>query len=229
MTKKKLLEAKANLDQAILQNEKRERRRLRHILIDDDNGSYICRYSRSRWEKMLESALVRRKEIHARIERDGHCFSIIDLIGFDIDTFATNEEIVYNLDSNSQADYDLGIVISNYWEYITDDVSGFGPIVELRRLWNKNGSKVGWVDFCANLIEKEYQNYSILILKAFPLEHEGLDSKARTVQKNFVRRQRALKRLYRQKLNLSPFPGKAGLQGWMWKPHPRLEGLISIG
>jgi len=67
------------------------------------------------------------------------------------------------------------------------------------------------------LMEREFRAHkraSIIVLKAFPLEYEGNITAAN--QLAFQRRQRAMIRHYRHRLNARPLGRKLGKDGWMW-------------
>jgi hypothetical protein len=67
------------------------------------------------------------------------------------------------------------------------------------------------------LVKREFRarkRASIIVLKAFPLEHEGNITDAN--RGAFLHRQRAMIRHYQHRLNARPLGRKLGKEGWMW-------------
>jgi hypothetical protein len=63
-----------------------------------------------------------------------------------------------------------------------------------------------------------------MILKAFPLEYEG--NVTATNEAAFKRRQAALIRYYTSTLDMLPFPGTTGADGWMYALPERLQHIV---
>jgi hypothetical protein len=68
----------------------------------------------------------------------------------------------------------------------------------------------------ARLLNREFRRRgSMIVLKAFPLEFEGVGPAASG--KRVKRRTSALVRLYERRLGMTALPGKNGRAGWMWR------------
>ena len=59
--------------------------------------------------------------------------------------------------------------------------------------------------------------FSLIVLKAYPLEYEGSLPDDSPMRPAFERRQAALMRLYRKTLGVAPMSGKYGDEGWMFR------------
>lgn len=64
-----------------------------------------------------------------------------------------------------------------------------------------------------------------MVLKAYPLEYECAVTDANAAALN--RRARALQRFYKRTLNMEPFPGLAGEEGWMLNLPDHLKDTIA--
>jgi hypothetical protein len=96
----------------------------------------------------------------------------------------------------------------------------FGNVVHFDRLRIVSKSTAqsaavwGLID---KLIKREFRarkRASIIVLKAYPLEYEGKLTEAN--EAILLRRQRAMMRLYRQRLDAQPLGRKLAKDGWMW-------------
>ena len=227
MTRANLRIAKEKLS-AKLVREFRHLRLPHKFLTEYDASSVTCRYHRTRWYRMMDSeSAVLRKEVNARLVSGRDTIALIQIVGFDIDPLVSNDEILDNLDSHSQADYDIACALCNQWKYLSTSVSNYGPILELRRAWNHHSFPRMWARTGLTLIDREFNSYSIMMAKAFPLEHEGLGSNSKAVQRIFNRRRTAMMEYYGRLLDLAPF-GKQARAGWMWNIHPRLKDIIDL-
>ena len=69
------------------------------------------------------------------------------------------------------------------------------------------------------LIRRRYEGrFSVLVLKAFPLEYEDAVREGSPFERGFASRRRAVQRLFARVLRVHPLPGDYGAEGWMWRP-----------
>jgi len=69
------------------------------------------------------------------------------------------------------------------------------------------------------IISKHYaEDFSVLLLKAFPLEYEWRAPIGSEAAQTLERRRAAMIRHYRRVLRVEPLPGRPGEDGWMWRP-----------
>lgn len=114
----------------------------------------------------------------------------------------------------------VGPTITSLFEgYVAEpsEISDYGDIVELRRVWMRPAfsSKGRLATAITALLDQQFSERSMLILKAFPLEYE-----CKVTDKNeelFRRRQRAMMRHYSRVFGVNPLPGSAGDDGWMYE------------
>lgn len=127
------------------------------------------------------------------------------------------------MDSHSDSTVELAEAVTTYWPEIMSSLLPYGPIILIDRLWVKTSfaRRSEWASILRRLIEIEFKFYSVIALKAFPLEFKGAGK-----QLLFPSRRRALMRLYNRKLDMRPFPGRHGQLGWMYSIAPRLEGVV---
>jgi len=130
------------------------------------------------------------------------------------------DEFVEAMDELSLASHNLSLVLADAWEM--EELSESGPILEFSRLWVHPGHSKGsvWAPLVEALIRRRYEKrFSILVLKAFPLEYEDAMGKGSPLERGFAaRRQKAMERLYARLLGVRPLPSDHGAEGWMWRP-----------
>ena len=124
-------------------------------------------------------------------------------------------------DEYSKADYDASEVVYAAWPHglVADSPFTHGDLVIFDRLRIEVTSAVlsraAW-SLIAKVIDpfrnkKSRTRGSVLLLKAFPLEFEGIKS-----GQPFEHRRDAMVRLYQRRLGVSPLPTKDGREGWLW-------------
>jgi hypothetical protein len=94
------------------------------------------------------------------------------------------------------------------------EISDYGDIVELRRVWMAPAlSNKGRLAASMNaLLEDQFAQRSLLILKGFLLEYESKATDANSSA--FVHRQRAMLRRYSRVFGVTPLPGANGEADW---------------
>jgi hypothetical protein len=190
------------------------------------NGGAVLRYRRTRrspvdWNPRQKDLLEREffGWIHVENERVG----AIHLLEYRGSPFLWNEEFLQIMDSMSFAQSELAKALIAAWEDVGDDLFSFGDVIEFRCAWtDKRRCPPGlWASAAIRLINLECPDYSILALKAFPLEYEG--NGGDLVDASLRRRQEAMRRYYRSVLGVTSIPGN---DEWMYRIHPRLDGLV---
>lgn len=182
------------------------------------------RYRRSAWDRISECGTVKQRFIEGQIIADaGHAGSF-QLVEFDIAPLISRHQFLDEMDGHSHATGHLAETIVQHWEE-PSDLFDYGNVIEIRRLWMEprlsgNGRLARSIDA---LIEQEFGQRSLTILKAFPLEYERQVDEL-TVDA-FSRRQRAMMRLYSRLFGLTPLPGSSGDDGWMYGIPKRLSHL----
>jgi hypothetical protein len=120
-------------------------------------------------------------------------------------------------------------MLCDVWSDAVNDVLAYGPVLEFRLAWMapQHATTAVWATAAEALIKAEFDEHSILVMKAFPLEYEGLDApEGAPVYGGFISRQSAAIRYYRRLFGVDPFPGEWGADGWLWRASPRVADLL---
>lgn len=137
--------------------------------------------------------------------------------------FVEDDQFWELMDSHSDSTMELAEALIATWPDISTSLLPYGAIILVDRAWVKPryARHSEWAAILHRLIEIEFKHYSVITLKAFPLEFEATDER-----RHFAHRHRALMRLYRRVLDMRPFPGAPGKVGWMYSIAPRLADVI---
>lgn len=224
---KKRIRRNAELPESI-KREAAMRYRYPHQMEITAGGSSIhARYRRTRFRRLVEgTSSVLRREIFCWLSVGRKRVGALDFVEFEFDAFAPTEELWNCMDSYAAADASLAGVLFDMWSDPAD-YSVYGPILDFRTAWMAPGQPPGvWASVAKQIIATCCSDYSIIVLKAFPLEYEGRAPKGSRVQFRLRRRQRAMQRYYARVLQMKQLPGRHGKDGWMWRPHAAKESLI---
>jgi hypothetical protein len=150
-----------------------------------------------------------------------------ELIDFDdpCDGYVDDEDFWMLMDSHDNSTMELAEALTATWPDISASLFPYGAIILVDRAWVKPqyARRSEWAAVLRRLIEIEFRDYSVITLKAFPLEFTSKDDRS-----HFHSRLRALMRLYRRELGMRLFPGEAGKMGWMYSVAPRLVDLLEV-
>ena len=177
------------------------------------------RYRLGRWHRIGWRAPIKRRRLAGHLKANGRRVGAVQLTQYE-PQLMTNCEFVSFMDEESQHDYDLAIMLCRHWEDLSD-VTAYGDIVEIDLVWMKRrfARRGEWADAVHLLLAEIETDYALIILKAFPLEHE-VRRRGRAVTRLMRRRQAAMLRHYGWLLGVRPFPGRYGKEGWMWCFNP---------
>lgn len=167
---------------------------------------------------------IYKRHIYCWLFSGDEAVGTFELIDFDDGGGWVEDDDFWQLmDSHSNSTMELAEAVTKAWPEIMSSLLPYGPIILIDRLWVKPGSarRSEWAAILRRLIEVEFKFYSVITLKAFPLEFEGAGK-----QRLFARRRRALMRLYSRELGMRPFPGTLGKMGWMYSVAPRVADVI---
>lgn len=200
----------------------------RTISLEELRRGMRLRYRRTRPTRMDGGDCVRRREVFAWIYLGPERVGGLEFVEFDPDPLSGNESFFDDMDSYCAADAAVGEVLCDQWSDVTDIPGGFGPIVEFRAAWMKPlYARDGlWVRAAEALIGQEFKDYSILIMKALPLEYEGRAPKGMPSHQGLEQRQSAMIRYYKRLFGVEACPGESGGEGWLWRPNPTVETQI---
>ena len=200
--------------------------RCRNILNASHRGQHIVlKYSKSRLYRLDGGyRRVRQRELFCLIYLNTKVVGAFEMTEIDVSD-ADPQDLVGAMDSVSQYAYELGQVIRRGWKFLPA-IWALGTILDFRRVWmDPAHARTGlWAEAARKVIDTEFPKYAVMVMKAFPLEYEGMANAANAVA--FKRRQRAMRRYYGSLFGVKPFPGRDGQEGWLWRAHPRWEGII---
>lgn len=172
------------------------------------------RYRRSQWEADPDHPGIHQRETKAKLFVDGYHAGSFKLTELRLEPLIDSWRFFEWADEASSELAELAELVSGHWNEVSD-VSDQGTILELTRAWMKpaysNGRRFGWA---ANALVALSTEWGLLVLKAFPLEYER--HTGHQYKEARSRRRQAMMRHYRSKLDVFPFPGSAGVDGWMY-------------
>jgi hypothetical protein len=113
------------------------------------------------------------------------------------------------------------------WSPFCNEVTAYGNLVDFRMAWADPSSPPGlWAAAAEELIGREIPSYSLLAMKAFPLEYEGRSPEGSAARAGLLSRQRAMIRYYRRLFGVQKFPGRSGDEGWLYRINPAKTDVI---
>ena len=168
---------------------------------------------------------LRQQHCRGWVRYEGEAVGGVDLYRFIVPTFMTNEEFIDVMDSDSSETHRLSCALADELESVSEDAGDYGDIVELRRIWLSPIPSVAGKskEIVNGLIGAFCPDFSLIALKAYPLEYEGNLPDDSPLVPAFKRRQAALMRHYARELGVAPMSGRYGREGWMFRFHESLR------
>ncbi len=215
----------------------REDSRVKLKLLQCPAPDYSLCYHRSRWiwigepsqEEKREGPFVRRRCYFAWItHKKGQRIGALEFIIYEPSPLIDEMEFLYIMDGDSHWEAELSATICNSWEYATEEVLDYGPVLVPENAWiDPAFSRFGLLSAAVKLLLSVIQEeYSILICKAFPIEYEGRLPDWSKHRVAFERRRIAMVDYYSKALGVSLLPGFFGSEGWLWRASERVAGII---
>lgn len=201
----------------------------RKMTFETERANYILRYRKSRWHRMDEdTGCVRKRDLFCWFISKNRRVGALHFVEFDPDDFIDNEKFFYTMDADYHADAHLAEVLCDAWHDVADQVFAYGPVLEFRLAWMspKCAKSAAWVTGAEALIKAEFDEHSILVLKAYPLEYEGRARDGSPAHDRLLRRRAAMIRYYKRLFGVDCFPGMSGADGWLWRANPRIAEFI---
>jgi hypothetical protein len=199
------------------------------MTIEVKGARYILAYRKSRRHRMDEgTGCVRTRDLFCWILFEEQQVGALHLVEFKPDTDIDNDEFYYTMDAEAFADVKLAEVLCHSWHDVVHDVLVHGPVLEFRLAWMspEHAKSAVWATAAEALIRAEFDEYSILVMKAFPLEYEGRAPEGSPAHDFLIHRQAAMIRYYTRLFRVDRFPGTWGADGWVWRANPRIAHLI---
>jgi hypothetical protein len=152
----------------------------------------------------------------------------LQLFEFEPPPWLSNDDFLFSMDTLSQIDCHLAEVLCRAWDGFCDQVTGdYGNLVDFRMAWADPACPPGlWAAAAEELIAHELPNYSVLTMKAYPLEYEGRVPAGSAAQTGLASKQLAMIRYYQRLFRVQKFPGQSGNEGWLYRINPTIEHAI---
>ena len=195
------------------------------------NGhSVTLNYRRSRWIRVADLEVVRRRESFCWVLLGKQRVSAFQLFEYEVSPEIDNAYFIDVMDAESSIEYSLAEVLCESWEQFSEDVTLYGNLLDFRMAWaDPIRSPHGlWCAAASELIASEFADHSLLTMKAFPLEYEGRAPPGANSHLGLLSRQKAMMRYYRRQFDVVPFPGPSGAEGWLYKINEALEGTVAM-
>jgi hypothetical protein len=184
------------------------------------------RYRRSRWSR-LEGEVPNRM-FFCWIALKRRRVAALQLFEFEPAPWLSNDDFLFSMDVLSDIDSALAEALCSAWDRFCDQVTGYyGNLVDFRMAWADPACRAGlWAAAAKELIAHELPDYSLLTMKAYPLEYEGRVPAGSAAQTGLEFRQLAMIRYYQRLFGVQKFPGQAGNEGWLYRINPTKEDAI---
>jgi hypothetical protein len=146
-----------------------------------------------------------------------------------------NEEFIYLMDLDEAAEHELSIALTSQFEDLGADVAACGDILEINRIWLASlPQTAGKSPTIVKALASAFcPQFSVLVLKAFPLEYEGalgttgaIEEPGQADEAAFRRRQLAMMRYYARQFGVRQMLSVHGDKGWMFRLRSDLEDLL---
>ncbi len=198
---------------SFVSEELRAGKRYPNVLTIEASNQVDLQYRISRWEP-LEEGLdgIRGRKIFGWIKIKGERVGALDMREYRADDDFTNDMFFDLMDAVCAHSSELASTLIAGWYDVRDQLFCVGNIVEFRCVWthSRNCPRGLWVAAANKLIAQKMANYSLLILKVFPLEYEDRPITDAAVPG-------------RRLLTVTSFPGS---DDWMYKINPKFAGDI---
>jgi hypothetical protein len=211
---------RAEWPKSVVDEQARERKYRHGMKIAAKNMMYMINYRKSRWRRM-DIGYVRQRDLFCWMNFKNQQVGVLHFVEFEPDPLIDNEDLFLTMDAEYHADSQLAELLCDVWSDVVNDVLAYGPVLEFRLAWMapQHATAAVWATAAQALIKAEFDEYSILVMKAFPLEYESRPDDPVAdddfiADDGFIRRQAAMIRHYRRLFGVEPFPGEWGCR-WM--------------
>jgi hypothetical protein len=219
----------AEWPESALHEQKRNRKYPNEMRFPTKNATYILQYRKSRWHRMMmgEGCVIKR-DLFCWLNFKNQQVGALHFVEFKPDPWINNDEFLFTMDADSYADMQIAEMLCDGWSE-ANDVLAYGPVLEFRFAWMapQHATTAIWATAAEALIKAEFDDHSILVMQAFPLDYEGRAPDGSPAHVGLVRRQVAMIRYYRRLFGVDHFPGEWGADGWLWRANSRIADLLS--
>jgi hypothetical protein len=189
-----------------------------------------ARYRRSRWSWVADDeGFVRCRELFCWVTLGDKRVAALQILEFEPGLHLENDDFLCVMDASTQMEGDLASALCEAWDSFIEQVTVYGNLVDFRMAWaDRAKSPPGlWAAAANEIIARELPDYSLITMKAFPLEYEGVAPDVSPAQTGLRFRQRAMSRYYERLLGVQRFAGASGNEGWLYRINPALVEVIS--
>jgi hypothetical protein len=214
---------------SVEEEHRRKAKYSRELRTTAQDGTFVLRYRKSRWRRMIMGqGCVKRRDLFCWITTKKRRVGALNFVEFEPDILISNDDFFNTMDADYHADAHLAEVLCAAWDAVVPDVLDYGPVLEFRLAWvAPEYARSGlWATAAKAIIEAEFDDHSILVMKAFPLEYERRAPRGSPAYKGLERRQAAMVRYYERLFGVDRFPGMFGDDGWLWRPNPRIADIV---
>lgn len=180
---------------------------------------------RSRFRKLdPDFDAISRSELLAQLKVNGEVAGSFRYYAYRFAPFIDADTLIECADVHSAELYELAEVFCAAWPE-PYEVTDFGDVLEISRVWMAPAfSNRGRFEQVTRYLVGLAEGWSVMVLKAFPLEFEGRDEEGRLDP--LIRRRAAMMRHYQRIFGVQSLGGPARHDGWMYRVSPRLIDLV---
>jgi len=180
----------------------------------------ISRVSSVGWE----DGAIFRTTLFGWLVRETKKVGAFEFVSYDPNGCFDNSHIIGLMDADYGYEARLSCAVCSAWEDLISDVTSFGPLLSFQHAWiAPNASCKGlFANVSEKIIDRHFDDYSILVLFPYPLEYEGC-VETRWQARAAAIRQKAMIRYYQSALGVKLLPGRSGREGWLWRASPRFH------
>ncbi len=189
---------------------------LQALTVRSKTQTVVLQYYRSTWRRLsYDFDNVRYRATIGKMVHESAHIGSFEVREFRCKPLIHRDSFFEEMDSHSHETSSLADAVCSSWSE-PSEVTDYGDIIELSRTWISptNPVRSSLALAIPAIIRRLIPKWSLAILKAFPLEYEGLVSDENRAA--FLRRQRAMIKHYQKQIDFVPPPGARGQEGWMY-------------
>jgi len=154
----------------------------------------------------------------------------MDFVLYDAENCFDNKDFFSVMDMDAEVESRAAGVLCSNFRNFAEDVAPYGNLLVFQEAWMQpKSSKNGVFGKAANAIVSElFSDFSMLLLKAFPLEYEGSNSENPNLSASLDLRQNAMIRHYKKLFEVRSIGAPDNETGWLYKPRKNLRGILPI-
>lgn len=201
------------------------------VIVPNLDPCFSVRFRRSRKYRIGDLREgIHRSEIFVwvRLEREPVC--ALKMILYDVPMHFGDEYFLYNMDLDSLEDSRFAETVASCWEDVGITLCAYGPLVQFSAAWAapRLSQQSFWWQVANHVLSHQIERWSVMVLKAFPLEYEGNVPTGSPHAPFLARRQAAMVRHYKRRLGVIELPGSVGQEGWMYRFHEELADFLPL-